>query len=365
MKVILAGGGTAGHINPALAIAETVMHRDKKSEILFIGTKKGMENTLVPKRGFDIRYINVQGMQRKFTAKNFVSAVKCVTAIKKSKKIIKEFKPDIVIGTGGYVCAPVVIAANMLKIPTLIHEQNVFPGNTIKMLTKKSSVTAISFVQSTKYLGDAKEIILSGNPLRSGILNADRAKARGHLNLGDKKFVVVFGGSLGARKINDVVCDYIEKYSNNADVRICIATGSHCYERVVARLGNKYKNVDIREYIYDMDRVMAAADLIVCRSGAITVSEICALGVPSVLVPSPNVTNNHQEYNARALSDEGAAITILENDFDVDSLKNAADKILNDEDVASQMKKKALSIAKYDAAEIIYNKMCKLIAERE
>jgi len=362
MRVILSGGGTAGHINPALAIAEAVVQNEKDSEILFIGTKRGLESSLVPKKKFDIRYINVQGLQRSFSLKNIATAIKYMTSISLSKKIIREFKPDIVIGTGGYVCAPVVSAANSMKIPTLIHEQNVFPGSAIKMLAKKSTVTAISFAESTRYLSDAKEILISGNPLRKEIINSDREAARDTLGLGNDKLIVIFGGSLGARAINDVACEYIEKYGNEEGVRICIATGVHGYERVAARIrAEKYPNVEIREYIYNMDVMLSAADLVVCRSGAITVSEICALGVPSVLVPSPNVTHNHQEYNARALSDNGAAITILENEFNADALKGAVDSILKDETAAEDMRKKARSMAKLNASEIIYNKMRKII----
>lgn len=361
MRVILAGGGTAGHINPALAIAETVLQKEKDSEILFVGTKKGLESTLVPRKNFNIKYISVEGFKGKLNIRNIVPAVKYTLSLIKSKKIIKQFKPDVVVGTGGYVCAPVVAAANDLKIPTLIHEQNVFPGAAIKMLAKRSTVTAVSFAESTKYLKDAGKVIVTGNPLRAELLQADREKARAELGLKDEKLVVIFGGSLGARKINDVACEYILKYVNTDNLRICMATGSMGFERVCAHIRTSQRpNVDIRQYIHNMDTMLSAADLVVCRSGAITVSEICALGVPSVLVPSPNVTNNHQEYNARALSDNGAAITILEQDFNEDSLKKAVDSILNDEKAAKEIRKKALSLGKLNATDIIYEKMCKI-----
>lgn len=362
MRVILAGGGTAGHINPALAIADTIAQKDKNAEILFVGTKRGLESTLVPKKNYKIEYIDVRGMKTHLSFDNVVAAVKYVTAIGKSKSMIRKFKPDVVIGTGGYVCAPVVTAANSLKIPTVIHEQNVFPGNAIKMLSRKSTVTAISFAESTRYLENANEILLTGNPLRPEILRADRVSARAELGLKDEKFIVVFGGSLGAKAINSVVCDYIEKYGNANGIRMCVATGKYGYEDVTARIdAEKYPNVEIKQYIHNMDKILSAADLVVCRSGAITVSEICALGVPSILVPSPNVTRNHQEYNARALSDDGAAITILEKDFNADSLKSAVYSIINDTIASDAMRAKARSMGKLNAADMIYDKICKII----
>lgn len=361
MRIILAGGGTAGHINPAIAIAETVLAEEKDSAVLFVGTKKGLERTLVPRKNFDIEYINVEGIKNKNAIKNISVGFKYIASVIKSMEIIRKFAPDVVVGTGGYVCAPVVTAANMLKIPTLIHEQNVFPGRAIKVLAKKSTVTAVSFAESIKYFKDATEIIISGNPLRPEILNTDRATSRSELNLGGDKLIVVFGGSLGARAINDVVCDYINKYGNESGVRICVATGRYGYERVRQSVDStKYPNVDIREYIHNMDKILTAADLVVCRSGAITVSEISALGVPAVLVPSPNVINNHQEYNARALSDNGAAITILEKDFNVQSLRQAVEDVLGNETFADEMRHRAKAMGKLNATQIIYDKLCKI-----
>lgn len=357
MRVIFAGGGTAGHINPAIAIADTVMQRDKNPEILFVGTKRGLESTLVTKKGYSIEYIDIQGAKGRFTFHNAVTAAKYITSFAKSKKIIRDFKADAVVGTGGYVCAPVVAAANALHIPTLIHEQNVFPGNAIKMLSKKSSVTAISFAESEKYLGGAKEILLTGNPLRPEILAASREKAREELGLGDKKLIVIFGGSLGAKTINDVACRYIEEHGGDENIKICLATGKFGYDDVANRIGGKYKNTEIKQYIHNMDTLLAAADAAVCRSGAITVSEVSALGVPAVLVPSPNVTRNHQEYNARALSDKGAAVTILEKDFSPETLKKALDGIIYDAENAENMRRKAKSLAMLSADDIIYDKL--------
>ncbi len=365
MRILLAGGGTAGHINPALAIAGYAVQKDADTKVLFVGTKRGLENTLVPKSGYKIEYVEVEGLSKKLSLKNLKSLCHMLTAKSKCKKIIKKFKPDIVIGTGGYVCAPAVMAANSMNIPTIIHEQNVFPGSAIKLLSKKSTVTAISFDESRKYLVGARSILFTGNPIRPSILGFDRGKARQSLGLTGEKFVVIFGGSLGAARINAVALSYIKEHAKKDNHKILFATG----ERNFDEINNIIKkegiilgdNVTVIPYIHNMDEVMNAADLVVCRSGAITVSELAALGKPAILIPSPNVTNNHQEYNARALSDRGGAITILEKDFDTESLKNAVESILGDESAHLEMSIKSKELGTVDALEIIYKKMKELI----
>jgi len=364
LKILLAGGGTAGHINPALAIAGYAKDKDADTKILFIGTKRGLESTLVPKSGYDIEYIEVEGLSKKLTLKNFKSLLHMLTAKAKCKKIIKNFKPDVVVGTGGYVCAPAVMAANSMGIPTLIHEQNVFPGSAIKLLSKKSSVTAISFDDSRKYLSGAREILFTGNPIRPSILSCDREQSRLSLGVGNKKFIVIFGGSLGAARINSVALNYIKNNSVSSDHKILFATGQRNYDEIMQKIKDEgislNKDITVTNYIHNMDQVMNAADLVVCRSGAITVSELSALGKPAILVPSPNVTNNHQEYNARALSDNGAAITILEKDFNEKSLSIAINSILSDEKAQKQMSDKSISISSVNALDIIYTKLREL-----
>lgn len=364
MKVLLAGGGTAGHINPALAIAGCIKEREPDSKFLFIGTKRGLESTLVPKAGYDIKYIEVEGLSKKLTYKNFKSFCHMLTAKSKCKKIIKSFKPDIVVGTGGYVCAPAVMAANSMGIPTLIHEQNVFPGSAIKLLSKKSTVTAISFDDSRKYLPLAN-IVFTGNPIRPSILSVDRKTAREKLCLNEEKLIVIFGGSLGAARINSVALSYIKSIDKESKTKIIFATGEKNYDAIKSELSSENitlgDNISILPYIHNMDEVLNAADLVISRSGAITVSELSALGIPAILVPSPNVTNNHQEYNARALSDKGAAITILEKDFNLDSLKNAINEILDNDKVHKQMSEKSIKLSSINALDIIYSKMHELV----
>ena len=361
MNLIFTCGGTAGHINPAIAIAEYAIEADSSNKVLFVGKGGGMESRLVPQAGFDIEYIDIEGLRRSLSFANVTTAFKLVKAVSDCLNIIKKFKPDVVVGTGGYVCAPAVIAANMRKIPTLIHEQNVFPGSAIKFLSKKSTITAISFDESRKYLAKAKNVVVTGNPVKPDIMKSDYAKARAQLGIGDEKYVVAFGGSLGAKKINDVVMQYIQHINNSRDISLCFGTGVKNYDAVMSSLAHAGitpgANINICKYIDNMDVVLNAADVVIARSGAITLCELCVLGKPSVLIPSPNVTNNHQEYNARALSDNGAAAMILEKDFDIHTLVTNIDNILYGNGVSAAMSRKALSMGRPDATELIYNQL--------
>lgn len=365
MRILLAGGGTAGHINPALAIADHAAASDPSTKILFVGTERGLESSLVPKAGYDIKYVKVQGLSKKLTIDNIKSLFNMLTAKSKCRKIIKDFAPDVVVGTGGYVCAPAVMAANSMGIPTLIHEQNVFPGSAIRLLSKKSTITAISFDDSRKYLTDAKNIVFTGNPIRPEILTTDRNAARAALGIGNEKLVLIFGGSLGAGAINSVALEYIKSLGSCSDIRVLFATGQRNYDEIMA----KAREMGIADspcativpYIHNMSEVMNAADIAVCRSGAITVSELSALSKPAIFVPSPNVTNNHQEYNARAISDKGGAITILERDFNLDSLTRALDSVLCDDSAMHKMSIQSASVSCVDALDIIYSKLKELI----
>lgn len=364
MRILLSGGGTAGHINPAVAIAKYALQADRKNKVMFVGTKRGLESSLIPNEGFRIKYVNVNGLGKKINLSNMVSAAKMAAAVVKSIGIIKDFKPDIVVGTGGYVCVPSVMAANILHIPSIIHEQNVFPGSAVRFLSTKANVTAVSFDESKGYLKSAREIMLTGNPLRPAIMNTDYNSARKNLGISSQKLIVSFGGSLGAERINDVMIDFIEKNSFDENIIIYFGTGKRDYQRVLKEFEKRRvkpkENVKVLDYINNMDVLMNAADLVICRSGAITLAELCALGRPSVLIPSPNVTNNHQEYNARALADSGAAIMICEKDFDVNSLSKAVYSVIYDEKKSLQMSENAKKIGITDASAKIYKRMCEL-----
>lgn len=364
MRVIVSGGGTGGHINPAIAIAKYIKEKEPDSEILYVGTEHGLEKKLVPAQNIDIKYIDVYGLKRSLSPMNIVYGIKAIRAISEGKKIIADFRPDIVIGTGGYVCGPLLCAAAKMGIPTIIHEQNVFPGLTVKMLADKVSAVATSFDTTKNYLKRRKKIILTGNPVRADLLKVTRYEARLKFNLDEKPTVLIMGGSLGAKSINDALTEIIVK--NLADgYNIIASTGERNYDAVMSKIkesGAKIpSNVTVMPYIYNTDFAFAASDLIVCRTGAVTVSELAASGKPSIVVPSPNVTHNHQEYNAKYLSDRGAAVLIHDSELTGIKLDAQIKTLINDKNLLSDMSARAKTAAIFDATDKIYTAAKSLI----
>ncbi|MBQ2942759.1 MAG: undecaprenyldiphospho-muramoylpentapeptide beta-N-acetylglucosaminyltransferase [Clostridia bacterium] len=366
MRVIVSGGGTGGHINPAIAIAKYIKEVEPESEILYVGTEHGLEKKLVPAQNIDIAYIDVYGFKRKLSPMNIYVAVKAFLGIAESKKIIKEFKPDVVIGTGGYVCGPLLQAAVKLKIPTIIHEQNVIPGLTVKMLADKVDVVATSFDTTKSYLKKHKKIVLTGNPVRADLLKVTRFEARIKFNLDEKPTVLIMGGSLGAKSINNALVEIVSK-GMAEDYNIIASTGEKNYEEVMAEIRKNIDeipaNITIAPYIYNTDVAFAAADLIVCRTGAVTVSELAATGKPSVVVPSPYVAHNHQEYNARYLSDRGAAVLMHDDELTGIKLNAEILALVNNKELLSNMSKNAKTVAIYDSTDKIYQTAKKLIGD--
>ena len=303
MRVLFAGGGTAGHINPAISIADYIKNREEDFEALFIGTERGLEKKLVPASGYKIRYIDICGFDRKNLLKNFSVVAKLIKSRLECQKIIREFKPDYVVLTGGYVSGPVAMAAKKAGIPALIHEQNVYPGLTVKGAEKYVDCVAISFEETAQHMKDPKKCVVTGNPVRTEILEADKEKAREELGLSEKPFVLVFGGSLGAQRINETMIEVLKKATQEKKVSVLFGTGDRNFQDISAKLKDEGVVLDdeikVVPYINNMATAMAAADLVVSRAGAITVSEIAALSKPSILIPSPNVVRNHQEQNAR------------------------------------------------------------------
>lgn len=357
MRVLITGGGTAGHINPGLAIAKHIQSRDNEAEILFVGTQKGLETRLVPREGFELRTIKVRGFKRKLSGDTLISIKELFQGLLEARKVIREFKPDIVIGTGGYVCGPVVFNAVLMKIPSFVHEQNAFPGVTNRILSRFTNAVAISFKDSAKFFKNAKKLILTGNPIRNEVLLADRASARSKLGISpDAQLVVIFGGSRGAERINDAVSAMaLEHYTNN-DCNIIFAPGEAQYDKVMQSLGGKVPDTfKVVPYIYDMGDVLAAADLVVCRAGAITISELTALGVPSIIIPSPYVTANHQEFNARSLEAQGAAVVILEKDLNGDLLYQQMTDLIKNKEQLLKMSRNAKKMGVTNAVEKIYS----------
>lgn len=366
MKVIIAGGGTGGHINPAIAIANEVSNRNKDSEILFIGTKKGLESELVPKAGYDIEFIDVEGFLRMKSPYNFIVMGKFGLSIVRCISILKKFKPDIVVGTGGYVSAPVVMAASLLKIPTVIHEQNAIAGKTTRMLSKYADTVCVAF-DDKEISGYPEKTVFTGNPVRASFKTVSRDGARRELGIdSDIPFVICVSGSLGAQKISEYMTEYIKENYKDNSFHLLVVTGDLYYRDVLDELENsgidiKNTKIHIKNYIHDMEKYLSAADLVISRSGAIFLSEIAYLGKPSVLIPSPNVAENHQEVNADRYVKNNAAVKICEKDLNKDTLKNAINEIINDNYKMQIMGCNARKMSVPNSAELIVDEMEKAV----
>ena len=366
MKILISGGGTAGHINPALSIADYAKkHVD--AQILFIGTEKGLEKNLVERAGYDIKYIEVAGLIRKITPKNISVLAKYIKAISKCKKIIKEFKPDVCVGTGGYVCAPVLAAASALGIPTIIHEQNVIPGVTVKMAAKKADCIAISFDDTVNYMKESlrAKCELTGNPLDDKMLLVDREEARKKLGIENKPFIVMIGGSLGAERLNEAMIEFINTCDKES-LYFMSAAGKRYYDKVMDKIDkeNLGENIKILPYIYNREEIYPAADLIISRAGALSVSEICALGKACVLIPSPNVAHNHQEFNAKSVEKGGGGKVILESELTAELFKKTVEEIAFDEEKRRQMGNCAKKMGITDASKRIFDIITRLVDKK-
>ncbi len=366
MKVILCGGGTSGHVNPALNIAETIKKRIPDAEIMFIGTKRGIESTLVPKFGYKIDFVEVSGFSRKLSVKNIKAAWHAVTSVSAAKKIIKKFKPDLVIGTGGYVSWPTVKAASKLGIPTLIHEQNAFPGVTTKMLSKVVDKVCVSFKGSEKFFEEAvhSKLILTGNPVI--VDGMSRQEARAKLGLSDdERYVLSYGGSMGAEKVNELIFELIENYSIPQNIRHTHAIGRVGYEKFNAIAIEKgfynHQNLNISEYIYDMAVHQAAADILICRAGAMTLSELAIRGRAAILIPSPHVTEDHQYKNARLIADAGAAVVFRESEVNAKLLVETVDDMLSNPNKRRRMEESVKGFAMPDSLERIVDEALALL----
>lgn len=357
MKYLISGGGTGGHINPGLAIAKEILNHEPEAEILFVGTKNGLEGKLVPREGFNIEFIEVSGFKRKLSLDTFKTVVKLFKSFGSTNKILKEFRPDAVIGTGGYVCGPVVFSAALKRIPTLIHEQNAFPGVTNRILAHYVDAVAISFEDSRQRFNGKARITLTGNPVRGELFAQTKASAREKLKLAqDMPLVVIFGGSLGAEYLNQCVKDMINLHYKDISYQLIVATGMKHYESVMKEIKVPLpSHIRIEPYLYNMGDVLTSADLAVCRGGAITVSELSALGIPSVLIPSPYVAENHQEYNARALERKGAAVVILQSQLTSEILYGQIEKLISNKELRTKMASDAKKIGIRNASASIYS----------
>lgn len=365
MRIVVSGGGTGGHIYPALALIREIQKENKDAKFLYIGTQQGLESKLVPRENIPFKSIHITGFKRKLSFDNVKTIYRFVKGVSDSKKLLKEFKADIVIGTGGYVCGPVVYAASKLGIPTIVHEQNSVPGLTNKFLSRYVNKIAICFEEAKTFFPEEK-VVFTGNPRASEVLSQDGA--RGRLSVGLKPgipAVLIFGGSRGARPINEAVIKSLSEFGTKP-YQILYVTGDVHFENVkkeVELVGNPV-NVIIKPFIHNMPEVLAGIDLTVSRAGATTLAELTSLGIPSILIPSPYVTNNHQEKNARSLSDRGAAKLLLENDLTSKKLVEEIDKILMDDKLLASMRVAAEELGIQDAAKRLFNVMKELTSRK-
>lgn len=370
MKVVIAAAQTGGHINPGIAIANKLTEEIKNCEITFIGTIRGLENDLVPRAGYKLETVEAYGINRKFSFNNFINILKTLKGFQKVKKLIKKINPDIVIGTGGFICGPVLTAAIKYKIPTILHESNAFPGIAVKLLSKKVDTILVGFEETKKQLPKAKNVVITGTPtkLKKIELTIDK-KDQIRKGLGIENnlpIVLIFGGSQGAKSINSAMINIITKQINNK-YQMIWATGQKQYENIKEILFDKKININnidkikIMPYIYNMEEVMNLADIIVSRSGAMTVTEVSKLAKPAIFIPFPFATENHQEYNAKVLENVGAAKIILDKDLTEDILLEQLDNIFVNDDNLIKMGNKAEEISKKDVLGNIYLEIKKLI----
>ena len=373
MKVIIAAAGTGGHINPGIAIANKIKQEEKDSKIIFIGTTRGLENDLVPRAGYDLKTIEAYGLSKKISIDNLKKMIKTFKGYGEAKKIIQEFKPDIVIGTGGYICGATISAAHNLGIPTLLHESNAFPGKAVKMLAKKADTILVSFKDAIPRIKNAKKVIYTGTPVKIkrqeyGI----NKKLEIIKNMGlneTKPIVLVFGGSQGAKRINDAIIEII-KEKTNKNYQIMWATGPKQYDIIKEELDNNnininhIENMKIVPYIYNMEEIMNVADVIVARSGAMTITEIANIGKPAILIPLPNVSHDHQLYNAKVLEKINAAKIILDNTLNGKILNETIEEIIKDKEKMKKMGKQALTVGTSDVEEKIYTEVKKLVKKK-
>lgn len=366
MKVLMTGGGTGGHINPAIAIAQYIKLMNSDNEVLFVGTPTGMEAKMVPEAGFNFEPIDVQGFSRDLELRsishNITAVVKFMRSLSKAKKIINKFQPDIVIGTGGYVSGSVVYMATRMHVHTAIHEQNAFPGATTRFVADKVDIVFSAVEEAKDRMKKVDRFVVVGNPIRDSIVMKSKQEAREELGIEDGKlFIFSFGGSLGANMINTMAADFIEyneKHNLVTHIHGYGKNGAVRFPKQLLERGvdiQKMKNTKAFEYINNMDTYLAAADLVICRAGAITISELEAAGKPAILVPSPNVTANHQFHNAMVLKNKDACVLLEEKNYNKGDIEKIVEELVNNRSRLSMMSQNISSLAILDSAKQIYD----------
>lgn len=370
MRVIISAAGTGGHINPGIAIANKIKEKEPDSEIVFFGTNRGLENDLVPRAGYKLNTIEAYGIQPKITLKNIKQIIKTIKSTRIVKKFIDDFKPDIVIGTGGYICGPVFAAANAKKIPTILHESNAYPGRAVKMFAKKANKVLIGFEEAKSKLPNIKNVVVTGTPTKiKKVAISENIKKKMLKELGlkdDLPVILIFGGSQGAQKINEAVADLVlSKYNKN--YQLIWATGPKQFDIVKEKLHDKgldiknIENTKIVPYIYNMEELINMCDLVVCRSGAMTITEIAIVEKPAIFIPLPSVGANRQEDNARVMEKLNAAKVILNNELNKELLNNYISEMTENKDNLIAMGKNANKIAVKNVEEKIYEEIKSIV----
>ncbi|MFV0496663.1 MAG: undecaprenyldiphospho-muramoylpentapeptide beta-N-acetylglucosaminyltransferase [Candidatus Fimivivens sp.] len=375
MKILFACGGTAGHINPALSVADSLCSRHPATEVLFVGNPDGMEATLIPKAGYPFAPVKIAGIQRKLSVENIKRNIRALYLLAKSgsraAKIIRDFGPDIVMGTGGYVSGPIVRKAHQMGIKTITHEQNAFPGVTTKLLAPDVDRLLLAMPDAQKYLHlkNTSKVSVTGNPVREAIFSADRELSRTQLGVENRICILSFGGSLGARKVNEAIAQVMQWHHNSGKIHHIHATGSYDHRDFLEMLQKKqislkaHPHLDVRAYIDNMPTCLAAADLVICRAGAITLSELQCAGSASILIPSPNVAENHQYHNAMALVAHHAAEILEEKNLTGESLIRMLEKLTEDKSRLVSLGQAAHSMAIKDANVRIIKEILSLASE--
>ena len=364
-RVIFTCGGTAGHVNPAIALAQLMQEKDPATEVLFVGAERGLEKDLVPKAGYAFRTVHISSFHRSFKPKeirhNLISVYNLMRAPREARAILREFQPDVVIGTGGYASFPMVKEASRAGIPPAVHESNMVPGLTTEMLEPFASRIMVGFESCRRHYKHPEKVMVTGTPVRGDFFVLTKEEAKSRLGLNDgRPLIVSFWGSLGASGMNRQMADFLALEAAKEPFHHIHAAGKNGYPVVAQLLREKdvdltqHPALELREYIYDMAVVMRAADLVICRAGASTISELTALGVPALIVPSPYVTNNHQEKNARVLEEAGGAAVLLEKDSSGQTMFQIACGILRDAEKRMKMEAAMTSLGIRDATERIY-----------
>ena len=359
MRIIVSGGGTGGHIYPAITIINSIKRQRPDAEFLYVGSTRGLESDIVPKEGLPFTGLDLEGFERHLTPKNLLRALKASVGVLKAGSIVRKFNPDLVIGTGGYVAGPILLAASLMNIPSMVQEQNVVVGITNKILSHFVTKIAVGTKTAIKKFPPGKAVF-TGNPIRQEIMTATREKALEKFGFSsDKKIILVSGGSRGARSINRAMVDVLSTMVNDEKAQWLLVTGKNEYSSTISQLSSNgiildnIRHIKVMPYLYDMPLAMAMADLAIFRAGATGLAELTARGIPSILIPYPYAAENHQEFNARELETVGAAKVILNKDLTGELLIKTVTELLNDDNRLSAMAKSSLAMGHPDAANVI------------